>query len=181
VQRPAECRHVERVEHRPPRDAGAHHAHRLAHRLEAELLLLVRDDHPPHALVPRRHDAPEVHVAPRQRLQLERDVLEHVRQVRPLAQPLDEASRHAPRARMLVQRRHRLQQPVDEARNLGGAHLLERPQPHVARDHRRQPPVVGAAQRTQPRHLKLRRIVRRRGRRRARAPVVLRTAVEVSG
>ena len=65
-------------------DGGADEPRRLVHALDADRFLLVRDDHPPHPFVSRRHDATEADVAAGERLQLERDVLEHVREPRAL-------------------------------------------------------------------------------------------------
>ena len=73
-------------------DARAHDLHRVAHRLKPDLLFLVGDDQPPHALVAGRNHAPEGDVVADERLQLERDVLQHVREVRPFVEPLDESA-----------------------------------------------------------------------------------------
>jgi hypothetical protein len=70
-------------------DARAHQLRRLAHALEAHLLLAVLDDHPPGLLVAARHHAAEVHVGAGQRLELERDVLKDMRQARAALEPLD--------------------------------------------------------------------------------------------
>jgi hypothetical protein len=95
------------------------------HALDADLLFLVRDDHPPYPLVARGDDAPEADVAAGQRLQLQRDVLQHVRQVRPLVQALDESAGRASAARMLAQRRERGEEPIAEAGELRRRSLLE--------------------------------------------------------
>jgi hypothetical protein len=123
LQRLADLGHVGHLAH----EAAADDAHRVAQRLQADLLLVVRDDHPPHALVARRHHAAEAHVAPRDRLQLERDVLQDVRQVRAVPQPLDEAAGRAARARMLVERGQRLDEPVREPGHLAGAQVSRAP------------------------------------------------------
>ena len=133
---------------RLPSMRGADEPRRLVHALDADALLLVGDDHPPHSFVPRRHDAPEADVAPGERLQLERDVLEHVRKPRPLLEPLDEPAGASPAARMLAQCRQRAEQAFGEGRQIGRRQLLQCAEPHVAGDHRREAPVVRSAQRT---------------------------------
>ena len=133
---------------RPGLDARADEAGCLVHALDADRLFLVGDDHPPHPLVAGRHDATEADVAPGESLQLERDVLEHVRQVCPLVQPLDEPARRAAAARMLAQRRERREEAIVEPDELRRRQLLERAESDVAGDHRREPPVVRTAERT---------------------------------
>ena len=97
-------------------DRGADDPRRLVHALDADGFLLVGHDDPPHPFVARRHDAAEAHVAPRERLQLERHVLEHVRQPRAFLQSFDESARTSPTARMLAQRRQRGEQALGESR-----------------------------------------------------------------
>ena len=119
---------------------------------EAHLLLLVGDDHPPDAGVAGRHDASEADVAAGQGLQLERDVLEDVRDVRPLLQPLDEppgVRRASIRARWSVGRR--LDQALGESREIGGRYGVERAERNVAGDDGRETPEVGTAKRADAR------------------------------
>ena len=65
------------------------------------VFLLVRDDHPPHVGVAGWHDSTEADVAAGERLQLERDVLEDVREVGAFLQALDETTRLLTRAVVL--------------------------------------------------------------------------------
>jgi hypothetical protein len=68
----------------------------LVHAVDANLFLVVGDDHPPRARIARLHNAPEAHVAAGERLQLESNVLEDVREVRALDQSIDEPALFAP-------------------------------------------------------------------------------------
>jgi hypothetical protein len=104
--------------HRLAGDTGADQSHRLTHALEADLLLLVGDDHPPHAGVSRLHDTAEGDVASGEGLELERDVLEDVREVGTLLEALDEPAHAAPGARMLLERREVALEPFAETGNV---------------------------------------------------------------
>ena len=76
-------------------DACAQDSRSLVHAFDADFLFVVRDDHPPGPFVARLNHAPEAHVAAGERLQLECDVLEDVRQVCPFIQPVHEPARLA--------------------------------------------------------------------------------------
>ena len=65
----------------------------VAHALQADVFFVVGDDDPPDAGVAGRDDASESDVAAGEVLQLERDVLEDVRNVRALLEPFDESAR----------------------------------------------------------------------------------------
>ncbi len=78
-----------------------------------------------HALVPRRHYAAEAHVVTDQRLQLERDVLEDVRDVSAFGEPLNESSRVTASALMEVEAWNGLDKSLNHARNFGRSDLLE--------------------------------------------------------
>ena len=69
-------------------------------------------------------------------------MLEDVGQVRAFAQALEEAARYAARALVLVQRREKARQPLDEVGEVGGGDVLESPEGDVACNHRREAPVV---------------------------------------
>ncbi len=147
VERVEEPVHVDRL----AGDARAEHPHAVADGLQPDLLLLVRDDHPPHAGVARLDDPAKAHVGADEGLELERDVLEDVGQVRSFDEALDEAARRTARAGMLMQRREQARQALDEARNVGRGDRIEVAERDVAGDDGREAPVVGPAQRAKAR------------------------------
>src|SRR5437773_8407564 len=100
----------------PARRKSASHA-RAASAGSAEAVVR-RDDDPPHPFIPRRHDASETHVAPGERLELERNVLDDVRPVRSLAHSIDEAVTGSAAARLLAQRWECREEPSTESRTL---------------------------------------------------------------
>src|SRR6185369_5427365 len=117
--------------------------------------LVVRNDHPPDTFVARRDDAPEGDVATREGLQLERNVLEDVGEVRAIAQSLDEAADAAAAARMLVQRRQGFEQAIGEVRQIGRGHVLQSAESDITSNYWSQAPVIGAAERSNARHADL--------------------------
>src|SRR3954468_3509302 len=112
------------------------------HGLEADFLLLVFDDHPPHARVAGGHDTPKADVASGERLRLEPNVLQDVRQVRPLRQPAGKPTGFAARARMLPKRRHVRKQSLAETWYPVGRNVVQLAESDVARDHWGKAPVV---------------------------------------
>ena len=131
-------------------DAGADDLHRISHRLQSDFFLLVGDDHPPSIGISRRNDAPEADVSPGERLQLERDVLEDMREVGSFPQPLQKSTRLLPRAVMLGEGRHAFGQPLVESRNIGGADLFEGAQLNVAGNYRGETPIIRTSEGADP-------------------------------
>jgi len=136
-------------------ERGAHDRDRIAHALEADVFLVIRDDDPPDAGVARRDHASKSHVAAGEILQLERNVLEDVGDVGAAAESLDEAARRTERAWVGRERRHGIEQAVVEAGRVDGRYGLERTEPDVARDDRREAPVVRTAKRADSRYAQL--------------------------
>jgi hypothetical protein len=132
-----------------PGNAGLHQPHRLANALQAHRLLLVRDDQPPDARISRRDHPAEADLRAGERLQLQRDVLQDVREVSAFFQSLHEAAALTAGARVLVERRQQLDQPLAEPGNVDRADVFQRAQREIARDHGCESPEVGTSHRTE--------------------------------
>src|SRR5207237_6147181 len=92
----------------------------------------------------RGNHAAETDVTAGQRLQLERDMLQNVRDVGSFFQPFEEPARLLSGAVMLGERRNRLRQSLVESRYVGRADLLERAQLNVAGNYRGEARVIRA-------------------------------------
>jgi len=91
-------------------------------------------------------------------LQLQRYVLEDVREMSALAQPLEKSARLMSRTVMLRERRQCFGKGLVESRDVDRADVLETAELDVAGDDRRKAPLVGAAQCADSRNLQLLRV-----------------------
>ena len=135
--------------HRLSAEAGAQHASGFVHALNPDVLLLVRDDHPPDALfagqAPR---VPSSMLLPAKDRSSSATCSSTCGSLVPSRMPLDESARLAARAGMLVKRRERRDEPVGEAVEPFDVGIVSsEPSPYIAGDDRREPPEVRATQR----------------------------------
>src|SRR5688500_16532431 len=126
-------------------DACRDQAHGGRHALDADILLFIRDDHPPDARITRLHDPAEGDIAAGECLELEGDMLEDVRDVGAAFEPGDETARISPGTGMLLEGREIPEESLVEARHVRGGNGLQITEPNVGGDHRSQTPVVRAA------------------------------------
>ena len=138
-------------------DARAHDPHRVAHRSGGRPVPPRRS-----TMTHQTPSSPDGTTRPKETslpmsdLQLERDVLEDVRDVRPFLQPLDESARPSARALVQVERRHRARSGGRLKCGISAeVSFLERAEPHIARDDRREAPVIRTAKRPDARDFEL--------------------------